>query len=192
MTTVQILFTGPPGIGKTTAVRRVASQFPPERQAGFFSVERRIDGKRAGFSVRLLSGEEGLLASPDLGGSPRFGTLLPDGRRRLGVTTEFLDHVACPRLLGASGAELIVLDEIGPMQATSPTFRGMIEQLLKRPVPLIASVAESGDTWVAKIREENAAAIVVLTRDNLDAAVEESVERLATFGLRRIQNGERH
>src|SRR5450759_1449242 len=46
-----LLITGPPGIGKTTVIRRVAQGFKPKGLQGFYTEEIREDGERRGFHL---------------------------------------------------------------------------------------------------------------------------------------------
>jgi len=165
-----LLFSGPPGVGKSSSVRNIAERFDSCSLAGFFSSEIRVDGQRQGFQIEMAdSTEAGLLASPTVAGEPRFGTLMPDGRRRLGISLDFLENVACPVTLDRAGtASLIVVDEIGPMQACSAVFRTMIEELLSSASLLVASVGVSDDPWIVGIRTDPRAALFELTRSNRD------------------------
>jgi nucleoside-triphosphatase len=46
-----VLLTGPPGCGKTTAVRRLIDRLSDLRVAGFYTRELREGGTRVGFEV---------------------------------------------------------------------------------------------------------------------------------------------
>ena len=61
-----ILLTGRPGIGKTTAVKRIIENIGINRLNGFWSSEIREKGKRIGFSINTLDGRIGILAHIDL------------------------------------------------------------------------------------------------------------------------------
>jgi nucleoside-triphosphatase len=165
-----VLITGPPGVGKSTTVRRIAEHFDRGRIAAVVSSEIRNEGKRQGFQMEVLhTGQRGLLASPEVEGDIRFGSLRPDGRRRLGVTFDFLEGVACPAILaGAAERKTLIIDEIGPMQASSGKFREVVEGLLTSGMTLIASIAEADDPWISRIREDEGAALIVLDRRNRD------------------------
>lgn len=180
----RVLLTGSPGVGKTTAIRKILSLVAPNRCVGFFAEERLIGGRRSGFNIRTLSGREGLLSSPELGGEPRFGTVMPDGRRRLGVSLSFLEDVACPEMLaGVSAGKGVLLDEIGPMQAISAAFRSSVELVLASDVFLIASVAQADDPWLSALRSAQREHIVVLTRSSRDIVVEQVCQSLRQAGI---------
>ena len=174
------LLTGPPGIGKSTALRKIAESFKLDAITAIVSSEIREDGKRQGFQMEVLgTGQRGLLASPNVESDVRFGTLLPDGRRRLGVTFDFLDGTACPELRrGISRKSLLLVDEIGPMQASSALFRSIIEEVFEKRYPLVASIAQSDDPWISNVRDQSGAALLVLDRWNRDLITEALVTYL--------------
>jgi nucleoside-triphosphatase len=161
------LCTGKPGVGKSTLVRAVAEALGPDRVSGFISCEIRESGRRQGFGVQVLGGASGLLAGPDVVSDIRFGSLAANGHPRLGVTHTFLDDVACP-VATASRAPLLVVDEIGPMQATSPPFREMIESVLAGQRRLLGTIATADDPWLSKIRDHEDVAVIELTKANRD------------------------
>jgi nucleoside-triphosphatase THEP1 len=65
-----ILFTGPPGCGKTTLIRRIVGQLSTP-STGFFTKEIREKGKRVGFTINTLAGKEALLAHINVSGQYR-------------------------------------------------------------------------------------------------------------------------
>jgi nucleoside-triphosphatase len=169
-----LLFTGPPGVGKSTAVRKITDKLDIDGVQGLYSGEIRIDGKRQGFKLEVMpSGESGVLASPDIEGEVRFGTLRPDGKRRLGLSLTFLEKVACPALqAGLTTAPLMVIDEIGPMQAQSAVFRRLVEDIIASGVPLLATIALAEDEWISALRESPDCATVALSVGNRDTVIE--------------------
>jgi nucleoside-triphosphatase len=185
------LVTGPPGIGKTTCIRTVAGEFDPTQLTGFYCSERLVMGKRAGFTVNLLSGEIGLLAAPEVGGQLRFGSVMPNGMKRLGVTLDFLENVVCPKVSErGKHAKLIVIDEIGPMQASSAVFRTMVEKLLCGRIPVLASIALSDDPWISRLRTSVNDHIFVLDHFNREITTRRICTALTLLGLPRRPDSE--
>lgn len=181
-----ILITGRPGAGKTTAIRAIVEGLDPGHIVGFYCEARLVDGKRAGFVVKMLTGEQGLLAGPEVEGLPRFGSLREDGLPRLGVTFTFLNDVACPEVCRDAGrARLIVIDEIGPMQAVSPVFRDMVTRVLALSGPaVLASIAASDDDeWVATIRRAQKANVIAVDCANRSEVPGVVTQRLVALGV---------
>ena len=136
---VRVFVTGPAGVGKTTLVERVAREV--ERWGyivgGMITKEVRRNGRRIGFKIIALdTGEEGTLASlrgtSHLPGVP-FGKYIVhvDELERVGVS-------AIRRALVE--ADLIVIDEIGPMEYKSNEFVKVVGEVLKSDKPLLAVV----------------------------------------------------
>jgi len=136
---VRVFVTGPAGVGKTTLVERVAREV--ERWGyivgGMITKEVRRNGRRVGFKIIALdTGEEGTLASlrgtSHLPGVP-FGRYLVhvDELERVGVS-------AIRRALVE--ADLVVIDEIGPMEYKSDEFVKAVGEVLSSEKPLLAVV----------------------------------------------------
>jgi len=136
---VRVFVTGPAGVGKTTLVERVAKEV--ERWGyiigGMITKEVRRGGRRVGFKIIALdTGEEGTLASlrgtSHLPGVP-FGKYVVhvDELERVGVS-------AIRRALVE--ADLLVIDEIGPMEYKSDEFVRAVGEALKSKRHLLAVV----------------------------------------------------
>lgn len=176
-----ILFTGAPGIGKSTLLSRLAEVLDSRYVSGVISGEIRIEGKRQGFTVRSFGGAPGVLSSPDLPGEPRFGTLMPDGSRRLGLSLNHLEQVVCAEVEASlSEAKMVILDEIGPMQVESKRFRTLVREILAMPVPVFASIGLQDHEWMADLRNDRRYPLLELTHRNRDLVAELLVTHIRT------------
>ena len=119
---MKLLLTGPPGIGKTTVIRTVLSGIKI-KAGGFYTQEMRRGGRRVGFAMKTLDGEEGVLAHIDKRGEYRVG--------RYGVDIPLFEAIALPALERAlREKEFIVIDEIGKMELFSQRFQEMVMRIL--------------------------------------------------------------
>ena len=132
-----ILLTGRPGVGKTTIVNRVYEHYSKNgfKIEGLTTREVREGGARTGFKITdLSSGQEGWLAKKDLGSGPRVGSYV--------VVSHDLEKIGVPALeRSISGAaDLVIVDEIGPMEMTSVSFRSSISRVLNGYRAVVATV----------------------------------------------------
>jgi len=81
-----LLLTGPPGSGKTTALRRAAERLRGWRLGGFYTEEIRRRGERRGFRAMTFDGDSWDLARVDRPGAPRVG--------RYGVDLDVMETLA--------------------------------------------------------------------------------------------------
>lgn len=164
------LLTGPPGIGKSTVVSRVIYQV---RSKGFgvggcLTKETRKGRERVGFTiVDLLSGVSGALASTEGSLGPRVG--------RYRVNVRGLAEIGGGALRAAAAqADLIVIDEIGPMELTSAEFRRGVEACLESGKPVLAVVHEMmKDPLIEEVRSLPGKEIVEVTLHNRESLVDE-------------------
>lgn len=116
-------------IGKTVSLLREEGV----KVGGIYCPEVREGGTRVGFEIRdLLTGEAGMLARVGLEG-PGVG--------KYGVNLEALGRIGGGGIRRAlREAEVVVVDEIGPMEVLSGEFRGAVTEALSSPLPVLAAV----------------------------------------------------
>jgi nucleoside-triphosphatase len=169
---VRIAVTGQPGCGKTTLVRRVVERVGSARRVGgLYTEEIRRGGVRSGFAiVDIMTGARGTLASVEGRAGPAVGTYR--------VSLEGITTVAIPAIeAAAAGADIIVVDEIAPMECASPAFVAAVERLLDGTKPLLFAIHGKARVPVLdRIREEFQ--VVTVTPANRDELVATIAERL--------------
>ncbi len=159
MTRNNILFTGPPGCGKTTLIRRIVQQLSTP-STGFITKEIREKGKRVGFTINTLDGKEALLAHINVSGRYRVG--------RYGVVLESIDSVAVPSMFPKTQKESVVVDEIGKMECFSSLFRKKLLDVLDMPNKVIGTISLKGGQFIKEIKGRSDVLIVEISEKNRD------------------------
>lgn len=140
-----LLVTGPPRSGKTTAIERTVDRLTDDghEAGGLVAPELREDGERVGFAVRdVLTGDERTMAHVDRDEGPEVG--------KYRVDVQAVDDLAGAALRrAASEADYVVVDEIAPMELYSDAFVAGVRLALDDPQPLLAAVHHRSDTGFA-------------------------------------------
>ena len=156
--------TGPPGVGKTTVLRRAARElaglekplplrvrgegrgeglsFPLEIR-GFVTEEIREAGDRVGFRIETFDGRSDVLAHVKIR-SPRKVS-------RYGVDLAALDRVLAEQFF-PKRADVFLIDEIGKMECLSARFVETVESLLGSGAPVVATVALRGGGFIEAVK----------------------------------------
>ncbi|GGP20270.1 NTPase [Thermocladium modestius] len=122
------LLTGPPGAGKTTAVKRIVEILSSKgiSVSGFYTEERRSGGKRVGFAIVDAAGR-----------GERIMALIGEGSPRVGRYRVDLDAISWGLESIAGMSDVLVIDEVGPMEMLHPDFMNtVINAIKKRPFVL--------------------------------------------------------
>ncbi len=168
-----VLLTGAPGIGKTTAMIRIASALGAEG-GGFFTEEIREGKERKGFRIVTIDGRTGLLAHVSFGSGPRVG--------RYRVNISDLEGVAVRAIDDAVGASKIVLvDEIGLMELFSESFRTAIIKALDSPTGVVATIREKPEPFCDSIKAREDCDLIEITLANRETVPGIVLEHLRRF-----------
>ncbi|UCC58873.1 MAG: NTPase [Candidatus Bathyarchaeum sp.] len=175
-----ILVTGPPGIGKTSTLRRSVKELKNREYAvgGMICREVREGGVRVGFEIMDLStGQRGWLAHINQPEGPRIG------KYRVNLTD--LDAIGAASILDAlQNADILAIDEIGPMELSSPAFSKALVRAVETSKPmlgtihyglrnsLISSIKEREDVEILKVTYENRESLHNLIADKISEYLE--------------------
>jgi len=158
---MKLVITGRPGVGKSTLFNAIISVLRNNGVivGGVIAPEVRVNGKRVGFKIiDLLTGEEAWLAKRDSPSPVRvgsYGVLVNEASR--------LVERALSRAI--SEAEVIGVDEVGPMELKLPVFKPLLLKLLNSNKHLILVVHYNLSDVEIKSKIENAWRIT-LTLEN--------------------------
>jgi nucleoside-triphosphatase len=168
-----VLLTGPPGIGKTTIIQKVANELG-DRAGGFYTTEIRTEGQRSGFDIVTLDGKTAPLAVAGEGGGPRVG--------RYSVNPVGIDQVAVPSILYAlSEGKVVVVDEIAKMELNSVAFRNAVHRALSAPTPLVATIMERPNDFCDEIKRRPDVILLIASLENRDEMPGRIIELLRTY-----------
>ena len=158
-----IFVTGPPSIGKTSVLLRSVNGLKNRgyKIGGMISRDVREGGVRVGFEIMDFStGQRGWLAHINQPTGPKIS------KYRVNLTD--LDAIGVSSILDAiRNANIIIVDEIGPMELFSSAFREAVVEAVEsnKPVlgtihfglrnPLINSVKKREDAEIFEVTYEN-------------------------------------
>lgn len=179
-----MFLTGSPGVGKTTVLLRVVEGLRANgyRVGGMISREVRGCGGRVGFEILDLgSGKRGWLAHVN----QRFGPRIGKYRVNLGD----LEDVGVSAILdGILNCDLIVVDEIGPMELFSARFKEAVRKAVESG-KLVIGVAHwrARDGLIDEVKARTDAEVMTVTFENRDKSHETLIAMAVEFlgGLRK-------
>ncbi len=166
-----ILFTGRPGVGKTTVIMKLISGL--KGVGGFYTEEIRERGERKGFRIVTLRGKKGILAHKDLKAPYRVG--------KYGVNIEDLENIAGRSILLALDnidQKIVLIDEIGRMELYSPKFQEAVIKALDSSKRVIGTLQQRHNKFTDAVRERGDVEIVEVTLENRKRLIEELREKL--------------
>jgi nucleoside-triphosphatase len=157
----KVLLTGRPGCGKTTLIKRVVNELALSA-GGFYTEEIRRRGERVGFKIITLDGKEAVLAHVDF---PAAG---PQRIGKYGLDLSAL-KIGIQSIRAAMDArQLVVIDEIGPMELRSRAFRDVVNEafdspeasallatITARPFPFTNAIKKRPDVILIEVRSNN-------------------------------------
>lgn len=155
-------------MGKSTLVQK-AAEATKVKVGGVLARDKRVKDRRVGFELLDLgSGQTGMLAD-ETGNGPQLG--------KYRVRLDDLDQIGAKAIEDALKADLIVVDEVGPMELSSRRFIGAVEKAIASNKPILVVLHEwSVHPLAKKIRKSFR--IITVTRDNRDAMREELAKEL--------------
>ncbi len=165
----RIAITGNPGVGKSTVCRNVLKQLTCT-YGGMVSADIREKGERVGFEIKdIATGKQGILAHRQ-GTGPRVGSYH--------VNLEDLNGIGVTAIRNAlNSSELIVIDEIAPMEFKSPEFIKAVEEALDSGKNMLVVLHQKSSLPLAeRIRKEFQ--VYTVTKENRETVVPEIANKI--------------
>lgn len=164
----RIAITGSPGVGKSTVCRNILKHLSCT-YSGMLSADIRVKGERVGFEIKdIATGKQGILAHKE-GSGPRVGSYQ--------VILSDLNNIGVAAIKNAMSSELIVIDEIAPMEFKSPEFiKAVGEALDSDKSMLVVLHQKSSHPLAERIRREFQ--VYTVTRENRERLVPEIADKI--------------
>ena len=131
--------------------------------------DRRYKDRRTGFELLDLStGMVGILAD-ESGDGPQLG--------KYRVHLDDLDLIGAQAVENALGCDLIVVDEVGPMELSSHRFVLAVEKAIASPKPMLVVLHQWSNHRLAK-KIRGSFRVLTVTRENRDSLADEIAKAL--------------
>lgn len=158
-----IFITGRSGVGKTSVLLRAVDALKAKgyKVGGMISREVRERGARVGFEiVDFHTGQRGWLAHVTQPSGPQIS--------KYRVNLSDLDAIGASSILNAArDADIIVVDEIGPMELFSPEFKKAVDQAMRSSKPVVGTIYfRAQDPLINTIKAREDAEILEVTYEN--------------------------
>ena len=166
-----LFMTAEPRTGKSTALHKVLQALGVHRCGGFLTPEVREAGERIGFDCVTLEGERIRFADVKFKTFPRVS--------RYGLDLESFNKVIIPAVrLALQQKEILVIDELGPMEFGSDEFQELLAEILASPKPLLGTIFLKPHPAIDAIKRRLDVELYQLTIDNRDAAPTEILQQV--------------
>lgn len=167
--------TGSPGIGKTTVLLKTVDALEKEgyKLGGMLSREACEKGVRVGFEIiDLQTKKHGWLAHVQQSNGPQIG------KYRVNLTD--LESIGALAIRNAAvNAQIIIIDEVGPMELHSSAFKAAVTEALSSSKPVIGVINErAGDNLIDSIRKRDDTQIIQVTRGNRESLHSSLIEKV--------------
>ncbi len=173
-----LLLTGIPGIGKTTVILKVAEALKTAgvNVGGMISREVREGSARVGFEIMDLANNNcDWLAHTNQKTGPKIG--------KYHVKMEGLEKIGATAIKSAvEKCDVVVIDEIGPMELVSQNFKQEVRRALDSKKLVLAIVhAKAEDPLIKYAKQSNEAVLYTVSSENRDILPEKIKNKALEF-----------
>jgi nucleoside-triphosphatase len=161
-----LLLTGSPGVGKTSVLVRIVESLKAKGYSvgGMVSREVRVGSGRVGFEILdLNTGRKGWLAHVAQKQGPQVG--------RYRVNIGDLEGIGVGAITNAvASSDVVVMDEIGPMELYSQKFKEAVRKAAQSPKLLVGVVHwKAADGLITEINGRDDAEVHLVTLENRES-----------------------
>jgi len=170
-----MLLTGRPGIGKTSVLLRTVKELKSKgfKIGGMISREVREHGLRVGFEILdLATSRKGWLAHVKQTSGPKVG--------KYRVNLKDLNSVGALSIEEAvRSSDVIIIDEIGPMELYSPEFKRAVNNAVNSSKPVLGTIHwRAKDMLINALKSRKDVEVLEVTFENRETLHKLIMERL--------------
>lgn len=163
-----ILLTGRPRVGKTTIIKDVVRRLPGQA-GGFYTQEMRERGRRQGFKIVTLDGQEGILAHVGIESRMRVS--------KYGVNLADLEDIGVMAIREAlAHKDYVVIDEIGKMELFSQAFKDAVWEAVHSHKPVLGTVTLRSHPWADRVKVLPQVTVIKVTKANRDKMAQQVLD----------------
>jgi len=137
---------------------------------GFYTQEIRERGQRAGFKIVTLDRREAMFAHVNFKTSERMG--------KYGLDLSAVERIGVAAVREAvHSRKLVVMDEIGPMEIRSATFRDAVDEAFDSGVSILATITARSLPFTDAIKKRSEITLIEVRADNREQLVPELTDQ---------------
>lgn len=154
---MHVFITGERGVGKTTLLRQIISHFPKEKIYGFYT--RKI-------SLEDEEGEKGAIFMFSAGASQEKCHVVARfwGSEGKKVFSQTFDTFGVTLLENIPEGSLVIMDELGFLESSSPKFQEKVLEVLDQKVMVLGVIKPNIIPFLEKVRQHPRVRMVTLLK----------------------------